>query len=199
MRLLSYALLSVTILLREALCSEFSDLLLNSATVSGMIGSYLSFVLSIVDPSTSTNNSVVCQYSWYTPGLVNQTQVPTDSNVSWNDSSLNENYVRERWLDEQVCLLTVDRSRCHASYSLRQMNSSRISFLSSTSKASSASTTSPSKFITLSWTRRKPTFTHFSRMPLTILGWDLVQPSWMALQSIAIPSSSQRRLSLPPT
>lgn len=94
MRFLMCALLFATCSLPMSLCAQFDDFQLNYCGARGVLGSYLVFLLDIVDPSTSANNSVVCQYDWYAPGMVNSSEVPTDSNISWESSDLNENYVR---------------------------------------------------------------------------------------------------------
>lgn len=94
MRVLSYALLSAASLLPLSLCANFTNFQLSSLITQGILGSYATFILNIVDPSTMIHNSVTCQYDWFAPGMLNATEIPTDSNISWNSSTFNENYVR---------------------------------------------------------------------------------------------------------
>lgn len=100
-----YVLLYAASMLPLCLCAQFSNIQLTSLGVQGIFGSYAIFSFNMVDPSTSVNNSVTCQYAWYAPGMVNSSEIPADSNISWNSSTLNENYVRlDRWLLARMCI-----------------------------------------------------------------------------------------------
>jgi hypothetical protein len=96
MRFLSYALPLAASLIPLSLCANFTNFQLTTLIAHGILGSYATFILDIVNPSTMVNNSITCQYAWYAPGMLNATEIPTDSNISWNSSTLNENYVRLR-------------------------------------------------------------------------------------------------------
>jgi len=93
MRFLRFVSLSVTFFVPQFAHAEFDNFQLQSLSAGGVLGEYLTFILDIVDPSTSSDNSVVCQYNWYAPGTISANEIPADPNISWNSSTLNENYV----------------------------------------------------------------------------------------------------------